>query len=120
MTSPAHHSLDYVEISVTDIDAAKRFYGAVLGWTFTDYGPGYCGFVDGVGRTEAGGLSKVDEPPHKGGPLVVVYSKDLEATRASLIEADGNIAKDIFEFPGGRRFEFLDPSGNLLAVWSKV
>jgi hypothetical protein len=28
------------------------------------------------------------------------------------------ISKEIFEFPGGRRFEFTDPSGNELAVWS--
>ena len=24
----------------------------------------------------------------------------------------------IFEFPGGRRFHFADPGGNVLAVWS--
>ena len=25
-----------------------------------------------------------------------------------------------FDFPGGRRFHFADPSGNELAVWSNV
>jgi predicted enzyme related to lactoylglutathione lyase len=33
-------------------------------------------------------------------------------------EADGKISKDIFEFPGGHRFHFIDPAGNELAVWS--
>ena len=28
------------------------------------------------------------------------------------------VVKPIFEFPGGCRFEFTDPDGNVLAVWS--
>jgi len=35
-----------------------------------------------------------------------------------IIEASGKITKDIFSFPGGRRFHFIDPSGNEHAVWS--
>jgi predicted enzyme related to lactoylglutathione lyase len=30
----------------------------------------------------------------------------------------GTIVKEIFSFPGGRRFHFTDPSGNELAIWS--
>jgi predicted enzyme related to lactoylglutathione lyase len=30
----------------------------------------------------------------------------------------GTLAKDIFSFPGGRRFHFTDPNGNELAAWS--
>ena len=30
----------------------------------------------------------------------------------------GQIVRNTFEFPGGRRFHFADPSGNELAVWS--
>jgi predicted enzyme related to lactoylglutathione lyase len=32
--------------------------------------------------------------------------------------AGGTIVKEPFSFPGGRRFQFTDPSGNELAVWS--
>ncbi|RVD56198.1 VOC family protein, partial [Mesorhizobium sp. M8A.F.Ca.ET.023.02.2.1] len=32
--------------------------------------------------------------------------------------AGGTIVKPIFPFPGGRRFHFVDPAGNELAVWS--
>lgn len=50
MATPAHthHALDYVEFGVADFDAAKAFYGAAFGWTFTDYGPGpaYVGIRD--------------------------------------------------------------------------
>jgi predicted enzyme related to lactoylglutathione lyase len=35
---------------------------------------------------------------------------------AAVTAAGGTIVKPIFSFPGGRRFQFLDPSGNELAV----
>ena len=49
---------------------------------------------------------------------VVLYSKNLEESMQAVLNAGGTISKDIFPFPGGRRFQFLDPSGNELAVWS--
>jgi predicted enzyme related to lactoylglutathione lyase len=50
--------------------------------------------------------------------LVILYSDDLEATLDKVTRAGGQIAQPIFEFPGGRRFHFTDPSGNLLGVWT--
>jgi hypothetical protein len=50
--------------------------------------------------------------------LVILYSTDLEASLATVRAAGGQITQDPFEFPGGRRFHFKDPSGNQLAVWS--
>ena len=35
-----------------------------------------------------------------------------------VIKAGGKIAREIFSFPGGRRFEYIDPAGNRLGVWS--
>lgn len=57
------------------------------------------------------------ESVQPGGALVVLYSDDLEASLASVREAGGRIDKEIYAFPGGRRFEFRDPSGNRLAIW---
>jgi uncharacterized protein len=114
-----HHGIDYVELAVTDTAAAKAFYGSAFGWTFNDYGPGYVGYCDGRmrdgTRAEAGGLILSDKPA---APLAILYSSALEQTRDAVTAAGGTIAKDIFTFPGGRRFEFRDPAGNLLAVWS--
>jgi uncharacterized protein len=112
-----HHAIDYVEIAVTDVAAAKRFYTAAFGWTFVDYGPGYAGFVDGASGKEAGGL-RLDAEVQHGGPLVVLYSTDLESSLAAVRSAGGRVVKEIYAFPGGRRFHFADPSGNELAVWS--
>jgi predicted enzyme related to lactoylglutathione lyase len=110
-----HHAIDYIEFTVRDIAAAKRFYTAAFGWAFTDYGPGYAGIQGRDG--EVGGLRE-DEDVRTGGPLVVLYSTDLEASRQAVLSAGGTVVREPFAFPGGRRFQFLDPSGNELAVWS--
>ena len=52
--SHVHHAIDYIEITVTDLPAAKRFYAAAFGWAFNDYGPDYAG-IRGEER-EQGGL----------------------------------------------------------------
>ncbi|MCA9581006.1 MAG: VOC family protein [Myxococcales bacterium] len=115
--SPRHHLIDYIEIYVTDLPSAKAFYGGAFGWTFADYGPAYAGIVGD--DQEMGGLCAAEEV-RPGGPLVVLFSNDLESTLASVRGAGGRITKEIFDFPGGRRFHFADPSGNELAVWAPV
>ena len=55
-----------------------------------------------------------------GGPLVVLYSEDLDESESAVTQAGGVISTPTFEFPGGRRFHFRDPSGNELAVWTKT
>jgi predicted enzyme related to lactoylglutathione lyase len=116
---PTHHAIDYIEISVTDVAAAKRFYGAAFGWQFNDYGAGYAGIVGPGSDAEVGGLAQV-EAVRSGGPLVVLYSNALEDSAEAVERAGGRIVKPIFAFPGGRRFHFCDPAGNELAVWSKA
>lgn len=111
-----HHAIDYIELYVTDVAEAKRFYATAFGWSFNDYGPDYAG-IQGDGR-EQGGLTK-GERSRSGGPLVVLYSRDLDATLAAVKNAGGTLVKEPFEFPGGRRFHFTDPSGNELAAWSE-
>jgi predicted enzyme related to lactoylglutathione lyase len=106
---------DYVEFTVHDIARAKAFYQAVFGWTFTDYGPAYASFDDG----RVGGGLTTDGTPHPGGPLVVFYAADLDATLAKVKAAGGTVVKPPFAFPGGRRFHFTDPDGTEVAVWSQ-
>jgi predicted enzyme related to lactoylglutathione lyase len=114
-TAHTHHAIDYIEIAVTDIDAAKAFYSAAFGWSLVDYGPEYAG-IQGDGK-ELGGL-RHDTEVRTGGPLVILYSEDLEGSLEAVAAAGGSIVKPIEPFPGGRRFHFADPAGNELAVWS--
>jgi hypothetical protein len=106
--------IDYIELPTVDLIEAKRFYGEVFGWKFVDYGPEYTSFNDG--RLD-GGFRK-EATVQRGGPLIIIYSINLELIKDKVKSAGGTIVKDIFEFPGGRRFHFTDPSGNELAVWS--
>jgi predicted enzyme related to lactoylglutathione lyase len=110
-----HHAIDYIELTVTDVGAAKAFYSTAFGWSFVDYGPDYAG-IAGDGR-EVGGLRR-DAEVRSGGPLVILFSEDLERTLDAVGAAGGTIVEPIYAFPGGRRFHFADPAGNELAVWS--
>ena len=105
---------DYIEFVVHDIAKTKAFYGSVFGWAFTDYGPGYTSFADG----RLGGGFTTDGTPRPGGPLMVFYVADLEATVAKVKSAGGTIVKEPFAFPGGRRFQFTDPDGYEVSAWS--
>jgi predicted enzyme related to lactoylglutathione lyase len=113
--------IDYIEFPATDIEATKRFYQQAFGWKFQDYGPDYTSFLDG---RLAGGFNKGAQPASLGGgttsgPLVVIYAASLEEIYGEVKTAGGKIVKEIFGFPGGRRFHFTDPNGNELAVWSE-
>ena len=107
--------IDYVEFRGADMAAIKAFYGQAFGWSFTDYGPAYAAFSEGLD----GGFD-TDSEPHTRAPLVVLYAGDLEAMEARVTAAGGTVTAPIFSFPGGRRFHFRDPAGNDLAAWSDL
>lgn len=111
--------IDYLELPARDLKAAEAFYGKAFGWTFQWFGEDYLAFNDGA---MDGGFFRADlaSRTEKGATLVVLLSHNLEETYVRVVEAGGEIHQEIFEFPGGRRFHFLDPNGNELAVWSKV
>ena len=107
--------IDYIEFKSTDLAKTKAFYTQTFGWSFTDYGPTYIAFSEsGV----AGGFELTQEPINNGA-LIVLYHEDLVDIKAKVLRADGTVTKDIFEFPGGKRFHFTDSSGNELAIWSE-
>ena len=111
---PRHLKINYIEFTVPDLAAAKAFYSDVFGWEFTDYGPDYTAFNDGFidGGFTTGSVTASN-------PLIVFYANELESVEAKIRAAGGTITKDIFSFPGGQRFQFKDPNGLELAVWSE-
>ncbi len=106
--------VDYLEFPATSIEETKSFYSSVFGWEFTDYGPEYTCFTDG----RLGGGFALAQEVAAGGPLVVLYAANLGEIEAGIRDGGGRIVRETYEFPGGRRFHFSDPSGNELAVWS--
>ena len=109
--------IDYIEFQVDDVGVAKIFYSTVFGWKFTDYGPDYASFEDG---RIAGGFYTAPDAPLKMNPMIVVFAVNLEDAEERVKQAGGKIVKPSFEFPGGRRFQFTDPTGLELSVWSDI
>ncbi|MEO9593210.1 VOC family protein [Rhodopirellula bahusiensis] len=118
--SNQHELINYVEIPAKNMAETKAFFETCFGWTFTDYGPEYTAFDKSTGLD--GGFYQSDQSSltSNGSALVVFYSDDLEATMAKVQSSGGNVIKEIFTFPGGRRFQFTEPSGNEFAVWSEL
>lgn len=115
MATPKSNHINYLEFRAKDLESIKAFYTTVFGWEFTDYGDSYVAF-------ENSGLSggfELTEEEIVNGALVILYHKNLEDCLETVKEAGGQISIPIFSFPGGRRFHFIDPSGNELAVWSE-
>lgn len=112
-----HEKLNYVEFPCKDIAATKSFFQDAFGWSFVDYGPEYCAFA-GAGLD--GGFFQSDQSARtaNGSALLVFYSRTLEETQIKVESAGGTIIKPTVAFPGGRRFQFSEPSGNEFAVWS--
>jgi uncharacterized protein len=117
MATRKENCIDFVEFpakSVAGLTRSKRFFAEAFGWSYKDWGHNY---ADTTSSGLGSGLNA--DPGHRPSkPLVVIYTSDLDATRARVVTAGGKVTRDIFSFPGGRRFHFKDPSGNELAAWS--
>ncbi|HEU4674166.1 MAG TPA: VOC family protein [Candidatus Limnocylindrales bacterium] len=113
--------IDYVELAVDDLEEAKAFYAEALGWSFNDYGGEYVGIQDprNPGQ-EFGGLNPVTPSARGEGVLALARTDDADAALAAVQAAGGRIVVGLQEYPGGRRFRFADPWGNVLGVYQPL
>jgi len=111
----AENRIDYVEIPVTDLKRTREFFSSLFGWSFQEWGDDYMSFNDG--RLD-GGFRRSTEPAPTTGVLLVFYSENLERDVDRVKDLGATISQDIFSFPGGRRFHFVDPVGTEYAMWS--
>ena len=109
-----NNEINFIEFQTTDIPKMKQFYGESFGWEFTDFGTEYCDIKNaGI----AGWFGKMKEiETHC---MAILYHDNLKEAQKIIEKNGGTVVVPIFSFPGGSRFEFLDPSGNRLAVWKK-
>ena len=105
--------INYIEFKSTDLNTTKTFYHEAFGWTFTDYGDHYTAFA----KSGIEGGFELTTKPIVNGALVVLHHNNLKEVKEKVIKLGATITIDIFSFPGGSRFHFIDPSGNELAVW---
>jgi predicted enzyme related to lactoylglutathione lyase len=50
--------------------------------------------------------------------LIIFYHQELEKMQAEVARLGGSITREIFQFPGGRRFHFQEPGGGEFAIGS--
>jgi len=114
-----HEKINYIEFPAKDLKATKAFFESALAWQFKDFGTEYIAF-----RNEGvdGGFFKANSASTQatGGALVIFFSENLIKTQEKIIAAGGKITQNIYEFPGGERFNFTEPSGNEFAVWGEL
>jgi predicted enzyme related to lactoylglutathione lyase len=93
------------------------FFEALVGWKFNEYGPDYVAFEDGRisgGFYTSEKVSRVET----GAAIAVLYTEDLERMREKALGLGATLTKDIFSFPGGRRFQFAEPGGSEVSIWT--
>lgn len=103
--------INYVELPSKNFAASRDFYKAAFNWALTDFGPTYAATM--TSDVDLG--LQGDMPEATAAPLVVINVDNLDDALAVVQKAGATITKQIFQFPGGRRFHFKDPSGNELA-----
>lgn len=107
--------IDYVEIPVTDPAMARKFFEKLFGWEFESWGDDYISFNDGRMN---GGFRRAEQAAPASGVLLIFFSEDLQRDLERVKSLGATISADIFRFPGGRRFHFVDPTGTEYAIWS--
>lgn len=116
---PVVPKLNYVEFAVKDLIVSKRFFETVFAWDFTAYGDEYLAFsAESAGLDGGFYQADLNAKQKEGSALMVFLSDNLEETQEAILSAGGEINIPTFEFPGGKRFHFLEPSGNEFAVWA--
>ena len=104
------------ELMTRDAEAAKRFYGATLGWTFEAMegsDPPY--WVAKSGDETVAGILIMSGPDYEGEPegwLSYVAVKDLSTALARATSEGGEVIREPFDVPGvGRIAIVADPAG---------
>jgi predicted enzyme related to lactoylglutathione lyase len=112
----------WIDVSVPDVDAAKGFYGSLLGWDCrTDPRPeagGYtmC-FLDDV---PAAAITPMWGEGARPGWSVYIASDDADLSAAAVTDNGGQVLSpplDVFE--AGRMAFALDPAGASFGIWQK-
>lgn len=120
MPAPVVH----FEVGCKNLEATKKFYGAVFGWEYVPEMPGM-GMIANIGghcpkpTVGIGGhINSLGHEPHN---YVTVYMQvdDIEKTLGQIAKAGGSMLIPKTEVPGMGHFAwFKDPEGNCLGLWT--
>ena len=109
------------ELLATDVEAAKGFYEAVIGWSAQPMGTGDLGTytVFMSGESMAGGLmSKPEAAPGPAAWVTYLATDDVDATAAKAQELGGKVVQPAFDVPTvGRIAIIVDPTGAAVGLF---
>lgn len=116
----ARGEITHIEFPADDIERAKAFYEAVVGWEFSEMEgfPGY--FVFRTGPGSGGGIGRRGESV---GDVVRVYITvpKLEEAVAAAQANGGSLVQPPTDLSGmGRYAAVLDTEGNEVGLWEMV
>ncbi len=114
-----NHSISWVDLAASDLDAAVEWYRGLFGWsTFNDGETPYTIFM--VGEAPVAGVLQI-RPEMEGMPSVwsvYVAVENADATIAKTAEAGGAVVRQPFDVPGdGRIAVIADPSGAAICLF---
>jgi len=103
-----------------DLEAAKSFYGDVLGWTFGEESPEYGNYTQAYSEGKAVAAVVPPMPGQEGPSAWCVYlaSADVNTTAAKIRENGGEVLMEPMEVGEfGSMVLARDPSGVVFGVW---
>ncbi len=103
----------FFAITADDVERARKFYEAVFGWTFQDWGPPGFYLIEGAGL--AGALQGRREPLRKGASAIeiTVGVDDIDETARKVVAAGGAITMQKSHIETvGTLIHFTDTEGN--------
>ena len=109
----------WYELMSKDLDAAAKFYAAVVGWTIAEIGSPemrYLGFGIGGDKRSVGGMMQLSpEMLRTGAPqqwIGYLHADDVDAATEKAKEAGAQVWRQPHDLPGVGRFALLsDPQG---------
>jgi predicted enzyme related to lactoylglutathione lyase len=117
MPGMVHGAWCHIEIPAASVDAAKRFYGGLFGWKFTDVPEmKYVIYSSGDGEVGGGFFNPPEGTPKQITNYVTVTDLDESVNRVN--ELGGKICSERMEVPGMGWFRIVsDPEGNNIGLW---
>ncbi len=103
----------WVDVEQPDPSAAREFYGALLGWTFEEAGPGY--WIAALDGLDCAGLAAGDAPARWSTYIAV---DELEAVVEAIERAGGEVLLPAQQAgDAGRMAVARDPEGAEFRLW---
>jgi predicted enzyme related to lactoylglutathione lyase len=114
----------WADVIAPDTEASKRFYSTLFGWTYTESGPEFGGYVNCYKDGKAVAGISPPQPGSESNPPVwslYLWATDADTTARRIEQGGGKLLFGPDEVPGFGRFAFaFDPAGTAFGIWEPM